>query len=847
LARGVDTSKLRLFPLQGYNIHVPDGDNVILTKGSDRVNVRLAGIDAPEKAEHQDPGQPGHSLSTTYLRKIVQQNRHNMELWIDPKSESHGRTVGVIIVNGRNINLELVELGLVRAHALSGGTNGIRTSEYFKAEDEARKQRLGIFRSAYYRAFADVTDEVGAKSHVRLSKPELLSKDFQNRVLASRIQTMTQLEMIRGIEGSDHTHSTFGGFAGMKPNRPDFPGAGDLFNRDSMASIERVKAIGTRLSKAGLVGDLVMSLDIETTGLDPSDLMTFGGFVEAKTGEVYQHPLKPRYPDVEHLDHMVLGGPGTTKRTREKAMRSAAYSGVGMTGRAPISHEGEFIDMTEDYIKDRLRKSGMPGQLKDVQLKAMSGQTPIEPEEFMREVFSRFEGKEKGWVFIHNAQFESHRLAAAIPTGVWEESLEKGHLAAGFKGTRYLHNPFDKDMEASRRKGLQAYIDSKTAESAKHYSEFYTSMVDYMTDRKHAPKGVKVVDTMDMARGFFAYAHEKGLYMKDSTFKVHGILSQDVLGAMLGMKPELHMPTPDAADNLEILSHMLEMSESIRKGDPTKATLDFFKRAEMVQTDMSYYSIIRDVANQVGREKSAVPIAQATIHVRGDEWSTFINPEDYVIGGQPLQLDDPRRPSIELPVSPTEVEVPIKEYLARRLKVAGLSGVTADEMLPEIEILSRSVQDVSPYDMYQRITSADYQAARRYEKPLDAVAAAIDETALTRRVEQYEAQKALKSTKLKDGIGTQLLEALSGGWDKLDVRTRNVAKGIGGVAAVLGVLGFARGLSEKEYMPEPQTQYSMEEYMAMKQMGLHANHDDTQMSMSMSSFRMVPNRYPTKV
>ena len=89
--RGVDTSKLQLFPLQNYTIHVTDGDSLLLIGGGQKVSVRLAGMDTPEVPKAGEGGgvitaygQTGNVLSTRYLQKVVNDHRHEIQLWVVP-------------------------------------------------------------------------------------------------------------------------------------------------------------------------------------------------------------------------------------------------------------------------------------------------------------------------------------------------------------------------------------------------------------------------------------------------------------------------------------------------------------------------------------------------------------------------------------------------------------------------------------------------------------------------------------------------------------------------------------------------------------------------------------------
>jgi len=862
MARGVDTSSLRLFPLEGYNIHVPDGDNIVLTKGSERVNVRLAGIDAPEVAGHGDPGQPGHSLSTTYLKGVVSRHRHELQLWVDPTSESHGRTVGVILVGGRNINLEMVELGLVRAHALSGGTNGIRTSEYFKAQDRARENNLGIFRGAYYRALADITDEHGAQSHVRMSKPELLGKDFNRRLLATELHLRTEMQVLRGMTGGDHRRSTYGGFIGMNVNRPDFGASRSPHNPNSMrylADKERVSALKSKFQDyfktSGMtMPEVLMSLDIESTGVDVSTIPTFGGYVDVGGAgdptikQVGFHPTHPNLPDDKLAAYLNVKG---DKKDREAILRGARRATPGRAIRKEYGIGSRRHQLSEEELIHELQSSGMGQQLKDVQLRARKAyaQELIDPDVFMTDLLQS--GRNQGWAFIHNANFESRVLSPRTDSTVWRQAIETGVLAAGDPSYRELYNPFDVELNKAKWAAVEHNKNQNFRAAAEEQSKWLSRFVDMFTGRIDGPKGLKVVDTMDMARGLFATAHIQGIYQPGADFRVEGLLSQDVLGRMLGMKAEVHMPTPDAADNLDLVVNILEMQKELSTGKVTDKTRAFFQQAQQVQGDLAHFSLLKDISNQIrDTAKAGVTVEEALaldIPIRGEvpKKHTLID-RDWYIDGVLLAKDDPRIPELRVPHYDME-STTLSQYIDKRMGQLGIKGHSAEEIVESLIKGDRyRTQQLSGADLLDVFMGEEYLMTKQVDAN-EAMSAAMFEA---ENIKAVELEKAISKSRTQSSfwkdfpknLGTELDLF----WNKLKPETRSKAVGVGGIIASFGGLAFIRGAFEKRVDPEPKTMHSMEEYMVMKEMGLHANHDETELSQTMASFRMVPNRYPTK-
>ena len=87
-------------------IRVTDGDTIKVTNNGTTSTIRLVGIDAPElsRKKHQ-PGQIYSNKSTKFLASLV------LNKTVDIKSYGkghYGRTLGVVFVDGMNVNLEMV-------------------------------------------------------------------------------------------------------------------------------------------------------------------------------------------------------------------------------------------------------------------------------------------------------------------------------------------------------------------------------------------------------------------------------------------------------------------------------------------------------------------------------------------------------------------------------------------------------------------------------------------------------------------------------------------------------------------------------------------------------------------
>ena len=121
---------------------VTDGDTITVTQNGFKTTIRLVGIDAPEKSRKKhEPGQPFSQASTKYLAGIV------LNKYVDIVSygnDRYGRTLGVVYVDGKNVNLEMVKAGLAEVYR-GKPAPGFDNDPYQKAEDEARSAGKGMW------------------------------------------------------------------------------------------------------------------------------------------------------------------------------------------------------------------------------------------------------------------------------------------------------------------------------------------------------------------------------------------------------------------------------------------------------------------------------------------------------------------------------------------------------------------------------------------------------------------------------------------------------------------------------------------------------------------------------
>lgn len=127
--------------LSGYVVGISDGDTVtVLDAKHQQHKIRLAGIDAPEKAQAYGDRSKQNLAKLVFNKNVtVESNKH----------DRYGRSVGKILVNGKDANLEQIKAGMAwwyekyRKEQLPADQEN-----YQAAEQQARMRRIGLWRDA---------------------------------------------------------------------------------------------------------------------------------------------------------------------------------------------------------------------------------------------------------------------------------------------------------------------------------------------------------------------------------------------------------------------------------------------------------------------------------------------------------------------------------------------------------------------------------------------------------------------------------------------------------------------------------------------------------------------------
>jgi endonuclease YncB( thermonuclease family) len=123
-------------------VRVTDGDTIKVVNNGKASTIRLVGIDAPETSKKKNqPGQPFSRKSTEYLANLVLNKLVEMKSY---GTDRYGRTLDVVFVGGKNVNLEMVKVGLAEVYR-GKPAGGLDLEPYWKAEAKAKKAGIGMW------------------------------------------------------------------------------------------------------------------------------------------------------------------------------------------------------------------------------------------------------------------------------------------------------------------------------------------------------------------------------------------------------------------------------------------------------------------------------------------------------------------------------------------------------------------------------------------------------------------------------------------------------------------------------------------------------------------------------
>ena len=123
-------------------VRVYDGDTFKAVGHDIEIKVRLVGIDTPETSKKKlQPGQPYSVKAKEFLAGLVLYKTSDIKGY---GLDRYGRILGVVFVEGKNVNLELVKSGLAEVYR-GKPPKGFDLKPYLQAEAEAKKAGRGMW------------------------------------------------------------------------------------------------------------------------------------------------------------------------------------------------------------------------------------------------------------------------------------------------------------------------------------------------------------------------------------------------------------------------------------------------------------------------------------------------------------------------------------------------------------------------------------------------------------------------------------------------------------------------------------------------------------------------------
>ena len=122
------------FPKEGKVKRVIDGDTLELQNGQ---IVRLVGVNAPSNNEKFE------EEATEFTKKLVEGKKVTLE-YDSYKSDRFGRILAYVIIDNKNLNIELVKRGLAKVTLYEKRKPLIYQNELLQAQNQAKRNKLGL-------------------------------------------------------------------------------------------------------------------------------------------------------------------------------------------------------------------------------------------------------------------------------------------------------------------------------------------------------------------------------------------------------------------------------------------------------------------------------------------------------------------------------------------------------------------------------------------------------------------------------------------------------------------------------------------------------------------------------
>ena len=157
---------------------VLDGDTIRIVGENAEITLRLFGIDAPETSKSKrDPGQPFSQTAAKQLAALVLNKTVQFK---NCGADRYGRTLAVVFVDGKEVNLALLNAGLAEVYR-GASAAGPQMALYREVEREAREAGRGMWAlKESYVSPREWRDRQKATSHPKqpAGRPYLSSAGF---------------------------------------------------------------------------------------------------------------------------------------------------------------------------------------------------------------------------------------------------------------------------------------------------------------------------------------------------------------------------------------------------------------------------------------------------------------------------------------------------------------------------------------------------------------------------------------------------------------------------------------------------------------------------------------------
>ena len=127
---------------QFKGIRVTDGDNIRVENNGKTGIIRLVGIDLPETSKNKN--EPGLSFSQKSMKYLASLDLNKSVEIKSYGNDRYGGTRGVVYVDGKNFNLEMVKAGLAEVYRGSSA-KVFDNDPYWMAEKDAREADQGMW------------------------------------------------------------------------------------------------------------------------------------------------------------------------------------------------------------------------------------------------------------------------------------------------------------------------------------------------------------------------------------------------------------------------------------------------------------------------------------------------------------------------------------------------------------------------------------------------------------------------------------------------------------------------------------------------------------------------------